>query len=447
GKDGIAVIDSSSIENAFTNNLIYANDELGIDLADDGVTANDADDSDSGANTLQNYPTLTAGSLSTMLVELTSTASTTYTIHMFTSNSCDPSGYGEGEVWQDKFSFTTSGSGTISQTFTFSNTLAGQYATATAIDAAGNTSEFSACTKITDEIVVNSADDANDSSCDVLHCSLREAILAVNSGLGNTIEFAIAGTGPHTIQPTTPLPVMAQPVTIDGTSQAGASCATSSSPTNLMIELDGSMAGSSNGLDIKGGSSVVQGLAVYNFEIRGIFLRDNGSNTVRCNHLGTDGSGTTDGLDNNSDSITVSRFDNNQIGGSVVADRNVIVNSFDPSGASSMGIRLSNGENNTVTGNYIGVDASGVVAMGHESAGIRLEDGTVSTTNNVIGGNSWHGIHIVGGGTATVHSNNIGVGSDDSTAVGNGKDGIHIWNSSNSVIGVDSFVTRGAAVG
>ena len=447
GKDGIAILGSSSTENSILNNLIYANGELGIDLADDGVTANDADDSDSGANKLQNYPTLTAGSLSTILVELTSTASTTYTINMFTSDDCDPSGYGEGQVWQEKFSLIMPSGGTISQTYTFSNTLAGKYATATATDATGNTSEFSACAQITDAVIVNSADDANDGSCNAAHCSLREAMEAINAGAGDTIEFDIAGAGPHLIQPTTALPEVTQPVMIDGTSQTGTTCPTATTAATLMIELDGSMASGGDGLLLSGGNSVIQGLAIYNFPSRGINMYANGGNVIRCNHIGSDGSGVTDGLGNGHDGIFLSSINDNVVGGSADADRNVIVNSASLSASNVPGIRIKNGTDNRVMGNYIGVDASGNNAMGNEAAGVRLNNATAMISNNVIGDNGGHGIEIVFDSSATIQGNHIGVGKDGTTALGNNGDGIHVWNSSNSYIGTSPFVARAAADG
>jgi parallel beta-helix repeat protein len=57
-QDGVAV--DSGQGNAVANNSIYGNDDLGIDLDDDGPTANDGlGDPDTGANGLQNHPTIT----------------------------------------------------------------------------------------------------------------------------------------------------------------------------------------------------------------------------------------------------------------------------------------------------------------------------------------------------------------------------------------------------
>ena len=53
--DGVDVEDDST-GNAIQRNSMFSNGELGIDLADDGVTLNDAGDGDTGPNRLQNFP-------------------------------------------------------------------------------------------------------------------------------------------------------------------------------------------------------------------------------------------------------------------------------------------------------------------------------------------------------------------------------------------------------
>src|SRR5690606_16342438 len=52
--------------------------------------------------------------------------------------------------------------------------------------------------------------------------SLREAIELANATPGaDEIAFAIPGDGPHTIAPAEPLPMIAEPVLIDGYTQPG----------------------------------------------------------------------------------------------------------------------------------------------------------------------------------------------------------------------------------
>ena len=78
------------------DNSIFANEGLGIDLGDDGVTANDANDEDSGVNGLQNAPVITLAEASDIAGTLDSDG-TNYRIDVFSNTSCDASGSGEGE--------------------------------------------------------------------------------------------------------------------------------------------------------------------------------------------------------------------------------------------------------------------------------------------------------------------------------------------------------------
>ena len=65
--------------------------------------------------------------------------------------------------------------------------------------------------------------------------SLREALVWANANPGlDTIDFAIPGTGPFTIQLLSPLPAITDPVEIDGYTQFGAT------RNALQVELDGS---------------------------------------------------------------------------------------------------------------------------------------------------------------------------------------------------------------
>lgn len=134
--------------NRILGNSIFDNGELGIDLGEDGVTTNDAGDADAGPNNLQNFPVLAnayaAGSLTLITGTLNSTPNTTFRLEFFANTVLDPSGYGEGERFLGFVNVSTDGSGNASFTVPLLGpSTAGQFITATATDADGNTSEFS----------------------------------------------------------------------------------------------------------------------------------------------------------------------------------------------------------------------------------------------------------------------------------------------------------------
>ena len=150
GNAGIAVSSTGSGV-SILGNSIRANAGLGIDLNPAGVNANDAGDSDTGANGLQNFPVLTSanssGGSTTVAGTLNSVAGTSFRIELFASNSCDASGNGEGDTYLGFVTESTTGSGDLSFSTTLPVALTwGQIVTATATNlATSETSEFSAC--------------------------------------------------------------------------------------------------------------------------------------------------------------------------------------------------------------------------------------------------------------------------------------------------------------
>jgi hypothetical protein len=158
-RQGIVGVERAS-ENTIRGNSIYANAGLGIDLAEHpfvlfnetplpnlGVTPNDAMDADSGANQSQNFPILiSAASAASTRVQgsLHSTPSSSFTLDFYANSAADPSGYGEGERYLGSASVTTDTDGNaIFNALISAPSTAGEFITATATDALGNTSEFS----------------------------------------------------------------------------------------------------------------------------------------------------------------------------------------------------------------------------------------------------------------------------------------------------------------
>ncbi|MFM8322664.1 MAG: Ig-like domain-containing protein [Chloroflexota bacterium] len=142
---GIQLMSAGDDQHTITRNSIYNNNRLGIDLGTiSGVTPNDSSDSDSGSNQELNFPVLTSaatGSVSGTACA-TSNVSKPCTIEIFiaerkTSDS-GAGNYGQGKTFVGSGTTNSNGAFTIS----ISGVSIGQYLTATATDASGNTSEF-----------------------------------------------------------------------------------------------------------------------------------------------------------------------------------------------------------------------------------------------------------------------------------------------------------------
>lgn len=149
GGNGINL--SDGINNAFRDNSIYGNTLLGIDVNGDGVTPNDAGDTDDGPNHLQNYPVIQRATPTRITATLSSVPNTFYDIEFFYGNTCDPSGYGEGENYLGSMlTQATNANGNLNLDFS-TNLTVGQFVTATAttFGGAGHTSEFSQCVQVT----------------------------------------------------------------------------------------------------------------------------------------------------------------------------------------------------------------------------------------------------------------------------------------------------------
>jgi hypothetical protein len=278
---------ASGTDNAIRGNSVFANAGLGIDLGNVGVAFNDPGDNDSGANTMQNHPVLTgatnAGGVTMVTSLLNSRAVTSYTIDFYSSASCDGSGNGEGQSCLGATTVMTDGGGKASFSTAFAGIPAGWVMTATTTDAAGNTSEFSACRAIvaTDPPATFTVVNTNDSGSG----SLREAILQANARLStgrDNMVFAIDGAGLRAITPSSPLPVITDSLNLDGYTQPGSSVNTSSNGNNavILIRLDGVSAGpGAVGLHFTSSGNPVRGLAIGRFSRDGMEF-DGGGLTI-----------------------------------------------------------------------------------------------------------------------------------------------------------------------
>ncbi|MCD4745051.1 MAG: T9SS type A sorting domain-containing protein [Bacteroidales bacterium] len=270
--------------------------------------------------------------------------------------------------------------------------------------------------------------------------SLREAIyIADFTTILDTILFNIPGAGPHTIQLVNCLPAITNPVFIDGFSQPGASPNTNGnglgSNAVMQIIIDGSPTSGCDGLVIDAHNCVIQGLVINNFDNNGITVTG-GNNIIRGNYIGTDVSGQD--AEGNSLGIHIYETSDNTIGGILPEHRNII-------SGNHTGIYLAYSLNNTILGNFIGINADGNAELQNYD-GIKLDhsDGNTIGGNarNVISGNSYHGIHIIlGSNDNYIKGNYIGTDVTGASSVFNNR-GIEINSSYYTFIGGTSTNDR-----
>ena len=432
---GVYVSGSQTTNCAVRGNRIFANGDLGIDLLNDGVTVNDPDDTDTGPNNLQNYPVLVSGTIHPNTTDVSGTLNSRpnliYAVDLFANVTADPSGFGEGQQFLGTTNVTTDASGNAAFSLTLPVPAVGKFLTATATDPDGNTSEFSpafaaASTRPPLNYIVTT-------EIDIGPGSLRQALtdVATNpAAANNTIEFAIPGPGPHTLNIFSPLPVPAEPVTIDGFTQPGSASNTATNSDNAarQIILDGSHAGTSaNGLALAQPGNLVRGLVISGFQLDGI-LFSGPSNVVEGCFI-TDNSRRGVNLDNSSW---------NRIGGTAPAQRNTISGNL-RGGVQCLGTGASG---NVLQGNLIGTDPSATVAAANNrgiiitNAPLNLVGGS-EAARNYVAGNFLSGIEISGIGAVSnrVQGNYIGV-LPDGVNLGNTSAGVLIASgASNNIIG------------
>ncbi|MGP0066019.1 MAG: beta strand repeat-containing protein [Isosphaeraceae bacterium] len=315
--------------------------------------------------------------------------------------------------------------------------------------------------------------------------SLPWAITQVNqdttdtSANPDTIDFDINGTGIQTIELSSVLPQITQPVVIDGGSQSGQP-GYSGSP---LVSINGSnLPSSSSILSVTDGWTTIDGLAIVGAPGAGILLTGSSNNLVQDCYVGTlDGNAssandegiqlvgasnntisgnlisgnTQDGIDltssssgeliqkniiglnaagagllaNGGDGVDQNGSPNNTIGGIAGVTGNII------SGNGGDGIYLGTGNDTLVEGNDIGTNLSGTAALGNGQVGILFANasyttigGTVAGTGNLISGNHGSGIDcfVIGSGNELIEGNFVGVDVTGKLALGNGNQGIRI---------------------
>ncbi len=273
-------------------------------------------------------------------------------------------------------------------------------------------------------------------------CTLRAAIEEANARVGKQIvNFDIpadqATAGIFEIQVSSSFPLIIDPIVIDATSQMGYQ------PGAPAVELNAIPMGMnpSWGFQIVSGNSEVRGFSLYKFSKNAIVLQSNGGNRVRSNIIGSNAQNDP-AIGNGEDGILIFNSANNIIGGTTVAERNIISRNGQ-AGTGGYGVRIEGmgSTGNEVIGNYIGTNVEGSQSLGNGQGGVLITDAPENSigtsepdTGNLISGNTGHGIRIQNPQAQgnVISGNVIGLDLSTTQVLGNTRHGVLISNGAGS---------------
>lgn len=297
---------------------------------------------------------------------------------------------------------------------------------ATATHPASGTSEFSACLGVGECAVVSPADAGPG--------TLRAAVAEVNASGCGRILFRLPGAGPHQIQLSSPLPVIANPGTvIDGTSQPDYT------PSLALVTLRGAgtglhFAAGADGAEVRGLHFLDFTYGVHFEQSSGALIADNvfGCNNgvlldgtdlaiLTGNRFGTDVTGQTQatpyqvGLAG----IHLRGARSSRIGGLAPGEGNQICHKV-------LGIWMEGGcSTNEILGNRIGLDVDGDEVI-ENLLGFLIQQSTDITiggglpgAGNLISGSRWFA-GLLSGTDCRILGNVFGLDASGAVVLGNG---------------------------
>ncbi len=365
-----------------------------------------------------------------------------YMIEFFASN-----GSGQALTYIGSVSETTPTMGMPPMSYPMSYTAklpisvaVGQFVTATATwVSTGDTSELSNSLAVSSPFEVTTT---ADNALSPIVGSLRQVIMAVDgsppvAGTTSPITFAIPTTDPGynagiwTISPTTALPPITVPVSLDATTQGQAPAAPLVEINGGGLALDGLVLSSTSATSSAG--STIKGLDIVGFGIAGIHI-ETANNLIIDDMLGTNAGGTAAGP-GNSIGVLIENTAGNTIGGSTAgAD---LIGSNTSAGVSITGVGAVG---NLVAASLIGTNSAG--ALLGNGMGIVIDGGASGNTiggstasANVIAASAEAGVSISGAVTAgNVVAGNF-LGTDPSNQPLGNAEGVTIDGAMENTIG------------
>ncbi len=413
---------------AILGNSIFGAGDLGIDIANDGISTNDPGDTDGGPNQTANFPVITSLQLIGGSVTATFTLDEvpgTRQIEFFRNPSgASASGHGEGEQLASSTLITHPG-GEQTYTVTFAGQIGDEIsATSTAMNVTEpRTSEFSATATVVgvgDPIVNTTTDlpdtnpgdgicwDGQTNTAGDPRCSLRAAIAEANANANvGLIEFDIPTTEPGAnasgwfeIILGTALPDITSGVTIDGTSQPGWI-------DRPLVVVDGGD-GNFDGLRVAADDVSIRGIAINNLQNLGIDAISGANFTLEHSWIGIRADG------NGGSSIDAGGL---RIGPAATAARIGSPNAGNVIGYNRLAGIVVEGPNTIVSSNLVGLGPDGVADLGNFGDGIVVEVTGINTRieNNTIADNRGAGVVVQSFNVQILENaiyDNVGLGID-----------------------------------
>ena len=191
-----------------------------------------------------------------------------------------------------------------------------------------------------------------------------------------------------------------------------------------------------------GGTAAGAGNVLSGNSSQGVAIVGSNGNIVAGNFIGTNAAGSG-AVPNSFAGVQIFGGGQlNTIGGTTVAARNII------SGNTNQGVAMSGTgtSNNSVVGNYLGLNAAGTAALPNAYGGVQIFGGatnnsiggTVAGAGNVISGNSAQGVAITNTGSSgnVISGNRIGTNPAGTAAIPNAYSGVGIFTgASGNIVG------------
>lgn len=205
--------------------------------------------------------------------------------------------------------------------------------------------------------------------------------------------------------------------------------------------------------NVIGGSTPGAGNVISGNATAGVFLVAPGStgNLVQGNKIGTDAGGNHI-VANGGEGVLVTNAPGNLIGGAAPGAGNLI------SGNGQAGVQFQGptASSNRLSGNLIGTDVTGTVALGNTQSGVILNNapgnviggGSSASERNVISGNRASGVEVLDTGASAnvIAGNFLGTDVSGTRAVANGGSGVVVAGP-RTVVGGTSAVARNVISG